>query len=71
MGIHKGAPKAAKYNEARAITADLLLNLLVWEKEMAAQIRFSVVTPTALKKEEDPKVWLEQAKLKIKVMLLH
>ena len=71
VGIHKGAPTLApKYNEARAITAELLLNLLVWEKEMAAQIRFAVITPTAVKKEEDPKVWLEQQKLKIEVALL-
>ena len=72
IGIHKGAPTpTSKFNEGRAITAELVVNLLVWEKEMAAQIRFAVITPTAIKREEDPKVWLEQQKLKIEVALLN
>jgi hypothetical protein len=70
VAIHKGGRKAEEYNGARAITQDLLANLLVWEKEMASDIRFCLMTSskdTASKAQ--PEEWLTSASLKIEVLL--
>jgi V8-like Glu-specific endopeptidase len=42
IGIHNGG--RAKTNEGRAITDDLLCNVLKWEKEMLSEIKFNLMT---------------------------
>jgi hypothetical protein len=70
IAIHKGERKGAPYNGARAITRDLLADLLTWEKEMASEIRFCLMTSnpqTADREIADQ--WLASVASKIKGLL--
>ena len=71
IGIHKGAPPKAAFNEARIVTDDLLLNVLAWEKEMAdSRIRFSLMANNDRETlQTDAAKWFAEKKLKLAVLV--
>jgi V8-like Glu-specific endopeptidase len=43
VALHKGTPNQADYNCARIITKEMLMDLMIWEKEMSSEIKFSLL----------------------------
>ena len=70
FAIHKGAPSHEQHNCARLITKEVLTDILVWEKEMASEVRFCVMGPNITTTvQARPDEWLKQQLLQIKVAL--
>jgi V8-like Glu-specific endopeptidase len=70
VAIHKGAPATAQVNCGRIITKELMGQVIAWEKEMASEIRFSIMGNSRTSvAEAQPQEWLASVKLQIKVLL--
>jgi hypothetical protein len=58
-----------EYNGARAITQDLLTNLLGWETKLMSDIRFCLMTSSKdTTSKTQPEEWLTSVSLKIDVL---
>jgi hypothetical protein len=70
IAIHKGAPTKAQFNCGRLITRELMVTLLTWEKEMASEIRFSVMKNSVDSVADDQsQQWLASVNWEIKVLM--
>ncbi len=58
--IMKGSPLSQFYNEARMITRDLLLNLILWKYEMCPQIGYYVMNQENMNMLGHQDEWIEK-----------